>query len=102
MKRIIRDNPLLILGLIGVALNIVVICSHIAYDEHGFRVWLFWLSQLFGLVIWIPSEIIFSMTQGKGIPLQVLIAGILGLIGCAGIDFVWRKFLGWISKKRRK
>lgn len=90
-SNIIKRNPFLSFCVIGIILHVVVMVSHIQYDDVGIRGYVFWLSNIFGFFIWIFNEVIFSISKGKVIPFQNIYSILMGLSICSVLDLFLRR-----------
>lgn len=94
MITILKKNICLTIGIAGTFFYFLPSILYLNYDDSGFEGILFWLSQLFSLHIWLPSEFIFLINNGEAIPFHKIISTILGLYLCLGIDFILHKKQG--------
>ena len=98
VRNLIKNNFFLIFGSLGILYFFLVLSFNLEYDAPGIKGLLYWSSQLAGIIVILPREIILFLNDGETIPYFRTICVIIGLCICVGADFLLRKYLATRGK----
>ena len=77
-------------------IHLILISSGSNYDTGGISGLLMLTFPIWGVMFWLPNEIIFTLNNGESVNGQIIISFIIGLGICLGADY----FINAIRKKR--
>ena len=89
--KFLKNHLILILGIIGSLYFFTVLSLNIDYDASGIKGLLYWSSQLAGIIVIAPREILITINDGEPVPFHRTISVCMGLGTCMLIDYVKNK-----------
>ena len=92
MKKLISKWPVTTYGLITLILCYTIDSFDIDYDENIFVTLLFILLPIVGFMFSIPSEILFSINDGKAMHYHDQISNTIGISICLILDILIRRY----------
>lgn len=91
----IRRFPFTLWALLALVLHASILVLDLPYDQGGIGGLLVLSSPIWGLMYWLPSELLFTVSGGTAIQGQWLVSVIAGLTLCLLADFIvhriWRR-----------
>ena len=86
-----KNHSILIIGIIGSLFFFSVLSLNIDYDASGIKGLLYWTSQLAGIIVIVPREILFTINDGELVPFHRTISVCIGLGACMLLDYIKNK-----------
>jgi hypothetical protein len=101
MLTVIKRRPFCTWFVIALTLWIILSVWKPEYDGGGLGGLLVLTPALWGLPIYLPHEMLFSLNEGRGFALQTPIAIVIGGAGCVVCDCILQSILS-AARRRRK
>jgi len=84
---LIRRHVILIYGLITLSIHELIIISSLQYDD-GFSGILIITWPVWGVVYWLPNELLFALNNDLDVKAQKIISITVGLGFCFSVDYL--------------
>ena len=91
----VKRHLFFICGLVCTIFFFIITAQKFEYDAPGMEGLLYWVSQIAGILVIVPSKIILFITDGEVIPFHRTLSVIIGLGSCFILDL-------FIHKKTKK
>jgi hypothetical protein len=88
MSRLLRRHPFKVYGVTALVLLAIIRAFGLAYDDGGLGAILVLTSPFWGVVYWVPQEMLFTVNDGKAMEGHFFVSVVVGLAICSLADYL--------------